>query len=110
MGRLRDDDEGAAEVGITETTREPKAYDHPTNPKIKFWDLPGIGTPNYADMATYCKKVELERFHAFLILTAGRLTENDLKLAWRSSLHVAVPILARCFSRKVKSTQVLREV
>ncbi|XP_073238283.1 interferon-inducible GTPase 5-like [Porites lutea] len=85
MRELRDDDEGAAEVGITETTREPKAYDHPTNPKIKFWDLPGIGTPNYADMATYCKKVELERFHAFLILTAGRLTENDLKLAWRTS-------------------------
>ena len=81
MGRLRDDDEGAAEVGITETTREPKAYDHPTNPKIKFYDLPGIGTPNYPDMATYCKKVELEKFHAFLILTAGRFTEHDLELA-----------------------------
>ena len=81
FGRLGDDDEGAAEVGITETTRELKAYDHPTNPKIKFWDLPGIGTPNYPDMATYCKKVELEKFHAFLILTAGRFTENDLELA-----------------------------
>ena len=47
FGRLDDDDQGAAEVGVTETTREPKAYGHPTNPKIKFWDLPGIGTPNY---------------------------------------------------------------
>ena len=79
--RLDDDDQGAAEVGVTETTREPKAYDHPTNPKIKFWDLPGIGTPNYPDMATYCKKVELEKFHVFLILTAGRFTEIDLNLA-----------------------------
>ena len=76
-----DDDEGAAEVGVTETTRELKAYDHPTNPKIKFWDLPGIGTPNYPDMATYCEKVELEKFNAFLILTAVRLTVNDLELA-----------------------------
>ena len=81
FGRLDDDDQGAAEVGVTETTREPKAYDHPTNPQIKFWDLPGIGTPNYPDMATYCKKVELEKFHVFLILTAGRFTENDLNLA-----------------------------
>ena len=76
-----DDDEGAAEVGVTETTRVLKAYDHPTNPKIKFWDLPGIGTPNYPDMATYCEKVELEKFDAFLILTGGRFTEHDLKLA-----------------------------
>ena len=76
-----DDDEGAAEVGVTETTRELKAYDHPTNPKIKFWDLPGIGTPNYPDMATYCEKVELEKFDAFLILTGGRFTVEELKLA-----------------------------
>ena len=76
-----DDDEGAAEVGVMGTTRELKAYDHPTNPKIKFWDLPGIGTPNYPNMATYCEKVELEKFNAFLILTAVRFTENDLELA-----------------------------
>ena len=76
-----DDDEGAAEVGVTETTIELKAYDYLTNPKIKFWDLPGIGTPNYPDMATYCKKVEMEKFDAFLILTGDRFTENDLKLA-----------------------------
>ena len=75
-----DDDEGAAEVGVMGTTRELKAYDHPTNPKIKFWDLPGIGTPNYPNMATYCEKVELEKFNAFLILTAVRFTENDLEL------------------------------
>ena len=76
-----DDDDGAAKVGVKETTRELIAYDHPTNPKIKFWDLPGIGTPNYPNMATYCEKVELEKFNAFLILTAVRFTEHDLELA-----------------------------
>ena len=82
-----DDDEGAAKVGVTETTIELKAYDHPTNPKIKFWDLPGTGTPNFP-MATYCEKVELEKFDAFLILTGGRFTEDDLKLAEKiKSIH-----------------------
>ena len=71
----------AAAVGVTETTKEPTVYDHPTNPKIKFWDLPGIGTPNYPDLETYCKEVELEKYHAFLIFTASRFTENDLNLA-----------------------------
>ena len=32
-------------------------------------------------METYCQKVELEKFHAFLIFTASRFTENNLKLA-----------------------------
>ena len=32
-------------------------------------------------MATYCEKVELEKFDAFLILTGGRFTDHDLKLA-----------------------------
>lgn len=79
--RLYDDDDMAAKVGVTECTTEPTAYDHPTNPKIKFWDLPGIGTPNYPDLETYCQKVQLEKYNAFLIFTASRFTENDLKLA-----------------------------
>lgn len=78
---LKDDDEKAAKVGVTETTTVPTAYDHPSNPKIKFWDLPGIGTPNYPDLDTYCRKIPLERYHAFLIITANRFTVNDLKLA-----------------------------
>ena len=79
--RLPDDDENSAAVDVTETTKEPTVYDHPINPKIKFWDLPGIGTPKYPDLETYCKEVELEKYHAFLIFTASRFTENDLNLA-----------------------------
>ena len=79
--RLKDDDDEAAKVGVTETTRLPTAYVHPTNPKITFWDLPGIGTPNYPDLETYSEKVNLEKYHTFLIFTATRFTKNDLKLA-----------------------------
>ena len=56
-------------------------YDHLSNPNIKFWDLPGFGTPNYSDLEKYCKTVELEKYHAFLIFSATRFTENDFKLA-----------------------------
>ena len=79
--RLYDDDEGAAEVGDTESTTVPTAYDHPANHNIKLWDLPGIGTPNYPDLETYCEKVNLEKYHTFLIFTASRFTKNDLELA-----------------------------
>lgn len=93
-----DDDDGAAKVGVTETTRELIAYDHPTNPKIKFWDLPGIGTRNYPNMATYCEKVDLEKFNAFLILTAIRFTEYDLELAEK----INVTLIGYFYSRDRK--------
>lgn len=71
----------AAKVGVTETTIEPASFAHPTKSKIQFWDLPGIGTPNYPDLETYCETVKLEKYDTFLIFSAGRFTENDLKLA-----------------------------
>ena len=35
------EDEGAARVGVVETTNEPTAYEHPDFPNLKIWDLPG---------------------------------------------------------------------
>ena len=78
--RLHEDDDMAAKVGVGETTIEPYWYAHPTNPKIKFWDLPGVGTPNYLK-DTYWKKVGMERYDTFLIFSQCRFTENDLELA-----------------------------
>ncbi|XP_015768754.1 PREDICTED: interferon-inducible GTPase 1-like isoform X1 [Acropora digitifera] len=78
---LYEDDDGAAPVDVIKFTREPTAYDHPTNSNIKFWNLPGIGTPNYPDMETYVQKVQLEKYHTFLIFTHTRFTNNDLLLA-----------------------------
>ena len=79
--RLYEDDEGAAPVDVTECTTEPTPFDHPTNANIKFWDLPGIGTPDYPDLETYCDKVQLEKYHTYLIFTATRFTKHDLDLA-----------------------------
>ncbi|KAK2548304.1 Interferon-inducible GTPase 5 [Acropora cervicornis] len=78
---LCDDDPKAAEVGVTQTTLEPTPYGHPTSPNIVFWDLPGMGTPSYPDLETYVQKVQLEKYHTFLILSPTRFTKNDLLLA-----------------------------
>ena len=79
--RLSDDDHKAAKVGPTQTTLEPTPYSYPNSPKILFWDLPGIGTPNYPDLETYVQKVQVEKYHTFLIFTYTRFTNNDLLLA-----------------------------
>ena len=66
---------------MTETTRVPTEYKHPDNPMISFVDLPGIGTPTFPDLPTYCEKVNFEDYDTFLIFTAMRFTQHDLELA-----------------------------
>ncbi|XP_031168091.1 interferon-inducible GTPase 5-like [Sander lucioperca] len=74
------DKERAAPTGVTETTTDPTPYPHPNHPNVTLWDLPGIGTTKFpAD--EYLKKVEFERFDFFIIISADRFRENDVKLA-----------------------------
>lgn len=71
----------AAEVNVVECTKEPKCYDHPTNPKIKFWDLPGITDPIYeGDLKKYCENVPFDKYHTYLIFAKDRFTADDSKL------------------------------
>ncbi|XP_078067351.1 interferon-inducible GTPase 5-like isoform X2 [Mustelus asterias] len=80
MRGLLSDDEGAAETGTTETTMEPIRYKHPNLPNVHFWDLPGMGTTKFpAD--TYLRAMKFERYDFFIIISASRFTENDVKLA-----------------------------
>ena len=76
-----DDDELAAKTGVTETTMVPVSYAHPTNRNIRFWDLPGIGTPKFPDLDSFCMQVGIEKYDTFLILSSARFTENDKLLA-----------------------------
>ncbi|XP_063077004.1 interferon-inducible GTPase 5-like [Engraulis encrasicolus] len=73
-------DEGWAPTGVIETTMEPKEYAHPTMPNVKIWDLPGIGSPSFEAKA-YLKKIHFEKHDFFIIVSAERFKENDLKLA-----------------------------
>ncbi|EHB10679.1 Interferon-inducible GTPase 1, partial [Heterocephalus glaber] len=41
-------EEGAADVGVVETTMKKTPYQHPKYPNVTFWDLPGTGTARFA--------------------------------------------------------------
>uniref|UniRef100_A0A3P9C5V8 Immunity related GTPase cinema n=1 Tax=Maylandia zebra TaxID=106582 RepID=A0A3P9C5V8_9CICH len=73
-------EEGAALTGVVETTSEVTPYPHPNYPKVTLWDLPGIGTTKFpADK--YLELVGFEKFDFFIIVSADRFRENDVKLA-----------------------------
>ncbi|XP_028250615.1 interferon-inducible GTPase 1-like [Parambassis ranga] len=76
---INDGDDGAALTGCKENSKEAIAYFHPNYPNVTFWDLPGIGTTNIP-AKKYKKKVGLEKFD-FIIISANRFTENDVRLA-----------------------------
>ncbi|KAJ8332764.1 hypothetical protein SKAU_G00416600 [Synaphobranchus kaupii] len=77
---LGDEDEGAAKTGVVETTIELAVYPHPKYPRVKVWDLPGIGTPNFkAD--EYLQKVEFQRYDFFIIIISERFKVSNVQLA-----------------------------
>ncbi|XP_062375009.1 interferon-inducible GTPase 5-like [Sardina pilchardus] len=77
---LRDDDPGAAETGVTETTQRATAYAHPTAPNVRLWDLPGIGTPTFRP-ERYLEDVDLLRYDFFVVLASERFRECHAQLA-----------------------------
>ncbi|XP_027132183.1 interferon-inducible GTPase 5 isoform X2 [Larimichthys crocea] len=73
-------DERSAPTGCVETTLEVTEYPHPNYPNVTLWDLPGVGTMKFpAD--EYLNHVGFEKFDFFIITSANRFTENDVKLA-----------------------------
>jgi len=75
--RLTADDEGAAPVGVKETTVDVHhSYPHPSNPLLKFCDLPGVGTGRFPK-EKYLSVIEVDHFDFFLLITADRFTEDD---------------------------------
>lgn len=77
---IRANCEGAAEIGVDETTTIPKKYVHPVNDNLALWDLPGLGTQKFPKKK-YLQDVKFGKYDFFLIITATRFTENDLWLA-----------------------------
>lgn len=73
-------DEDAAPVGVVETTKELKAYSHPKYKNVKYWDLPGIGTPNFK-AEEYLDRVNFANYDLFIIIASERFRECDLQLA-----------------------------
>lgn len=73
---LTADDEGAAAVGVTETTTKIAPYTHPDNPNLKLWDLPGVGTDDFPQ-AQYLRLISVDRYDFFVVISATRFFEVD---------------------------------
>ncbi|XP_067399086.1 interferon-inducible GTPase 5-like [Emydura macquarii macquarii] len=77
---LRDNDEGAAETGTTQTTMKPNPYTHPRHREVTIWDLPGTGTPTFQP-EKYLKEVNFDWYDFFIIVAATHFTSHDTNLA-----------------------------
>ncbi|XP_067153149.1 interferon-inducible GTPase 5-like isoform X1 [Apteryx mantelli] len=80
MRGLQDREEGAAELGVMETTMECSPYPHPQHSHVTVWDLPGIGAPSCTP-DTYLKQVHFDRYDFFIIISSSRFTQNAATLA-----------------------------
>ena len=72
---MRSSDSLGAKTGPTETTKVPLSYQHPTNPNILIWDLPGVGTPSHPEFTKFCEEMKIEFYDTFLIIASKRFTE-----------------------------------
>ncbi len=68
--------EKIAAVGVTETTNQPQSVTHKG---IVFTDLPGCGTKTWP-RDSYVSDLGLGQYDCLLLITADRLTENDVFL------------------------------
>ncbi|XP_028404265.1 interferon-inducible GTPase 1-like [Dendronephthya gigantea] len=78
---LRSCDPLGARSGSTETTKVPKSYQHPTNPNILFWDLPGIGTLTHPKVGKFCEEMKINHFDTFLIIASESFTKFHRQFA-----------------------------
>merc|ERR1712110_456694 len=72
-------DVGAAEVGVEETTMDPRPYPLPQLPHVRLWDLPGAGTPKFPQ-ETYLRDMGLRYFDIVIVVSKERFTQIDVML------------------------------
>ncbi|XP_066463172.1 interferon-inducible GTPase 5-like [Eleutherodactylus coqui] len=77
---LNDEEEGSAKTGVVETTMIPQPYVHPHHRNVRYWDLPGIGSPGFKPM-DYLQLVNFNQYDFFLIITTERFRECHILLA-----------------------------
>lgn len=77
---LSADDEGACHVAVTDGTRDCTPYPDPQNALLQYWDVPGVGSPQFSK-DVYFDRIDFDRYDFFVIISATRFTENDYWLA-----------------------------
>lgn len=80
-GLSRSDPAAAKTDSSKECTMQVNVYPDPRNPNLLIYhDLPGIGSANFS-IAEYTKKIPLEHYDFFILLSYNRLKESDVYLA-----------------------------
>ncbi|XP_043936493.1 interferon-inducible GTPase 5-like [Protopterus annectens] len=64
----------------SETNKLPSAYCHPKFNNVKFWDLPGIGSPNFAAVS-YLRKIRFHYYDLFIIMSSNVFNIHHANLA-----------------------------
>jgi len=86
--------EGAARVGVAETTLEPTKYLFPGATNVRVWDLPGAGTPRF-QRESYVKDMGLRYFDIVIIVSASRVTSTDVTLVQELDRHKVPHLIVR---------------
>lgn len=76
---IRPEEEGAAEVGVVETTMKRTPYQHPKIKTLTLWDLPGIGTQKFPPK-DYLEVMKFKEYDFLIIVSATRFTKLELDL------------------------------
>ncbi|KAI0717625.1 interferon-inducible GTPase-domain-containing protein [Fomitopsis betulina] len=78
---MRTDDDGAALVGTSETTKSVQRYEHPDAAKNPFvwYDIPGAGTLNQPELE-YFRQQGLYIFDAIIVIFDSRFTAADVAI------------------------------
>ncbi|XP_060589996.1 interferon-gamma-inducible GTPase 10-like isoform X2 [Ruditapes philippinarum] len=79
LRKLKPSDDGAAAVGVFESTTKGIKYIYPENPRVALWELPGMETQSLTK-EKYFNDMNFPRFDVVIIVTAGRFQENDIWL------------------------------
>jgi GTP-binding protein EngB required for normal cell division len=82
--------EGAAAVGVQETTKCQKAYPDPVHSHLVYWDTPGCGTPT-VPLRDYFKNQKLICFDCLIIVVGTRIMEADIEIA-RTATENHIPM------------------
>ncbi|XP_060596498.1 T-cell-specific guanine nucleotide triphosphate-binding protein 2-like [Ruditapes philippinarum] len=79
LRKLKPSDDGAAPVGVCDSTTKGIKYIYPENSRVALWELPGMETQSLTK-EKYYNDMNFPRFDVVIIVTAGRFQENDIWL------------------------------
>ncbi|XP_052238148.1 T-cell-specific guanine nucleotide triphosphate-binding protein 2-like isoform X8 [Dreissena polymorpha] len=77
---LQPGDRCSASALSSKSTKLSTRYPHPKHHNLVFWDLPGVGTPEFPK-SIYLRAINFQNYDFFILVTATRFKEIDAWLA-----------------------------